>query len=84
LLYTQLKNGSYAYLARYTQLSMNYNINPYMWAGMATGTWSRSTYLPDYIYASLKVNASLNVEGKFNFVVVPSYDDVYDLEPLEN
>jgi hypothetical protein len=50
-----------------------------MWEGMATGTYSRSLYLPDYIYANLKANASVNSNGIFNFVVIASFDDVYDL-----
>jgi hypothetical protein len=53
LLFAQLKNGSYAYMSRFKQFSMNFNINPNMWAGMATGVYGRSTYLPDYMYAFL-------------------------------
>jgi hypothetical protein len=62
---------------------MNFNINPYMWAGMATGTYSRSIFLPDYIYAFLNANASVDVNGGFQFAVVPSYDAIYDLMPNE-
>jgi len=54
-----------------------------MWEGMATGTYPRSVYLPDFVYATLKTNGTVNANGRFNFVVVPSFDDNYDLEPLE-
>jgi hypothetical protein len=63
-------------------LANNYNINPYMWEGMATGTYARSTYIPDYVYAALSANGTVNNNGGFNFVVVPSSDDNYDAEPL--
>jgi hypothetical protein len=40
-------------MSRFKQFSMNFNINPNMWAGMATGVYGRSTYLPDYMYTFL-------------------------------
>ena len=57
-------------VAGMNQLSMNWNLNPNMWSGMNKGIYSRSTYLPDFVYNFLKTNATTNSDSTFNFKVI--------------
>ena len=50
---TKSGNG-YKYLGTLYEFPMNHQINPNMWEGMATGTYSRSFYIPKDLYDTLK------------------------------
>jgi len=45
------------------QLSMNMNINPGMWPGMAQGVYGRATYIPDFAYAIMKQYGATTSNG---------------------
>jgi len=45
------------------QLSMNMNINPVMWNGLAFGVYSRSAYIPDFYYELMKNNSAVDANG---------------------
>ena len=58
------------------QLSQDWNFNPNFWEGMYKGVYSRSSYIPDFVYNNiLKNNAVMNQDGTFNFAVIFSLDE---------
>jgi len=86
--YYQLRNGSYGFIAGLNQLSMNMNINPNMWNGLADGLYSRSTYIPDFMYEMLKNDSAIDRNGRFVLRTIftmspfPIEGDIYSEEEL--